>query len=140
MRLIRTAGVNKNLGQTSRTARSDFPVHALTEVDDTRPDSEPPALITETVLSGVEGEGRDVIWVGTVTDEATCRMGVQADHEEESQMVGVPKGLEALLADLVVRSAVHQDHDEEHEVARDTTSLGVVDVQCNFGTNLWKEA
>ena len=114
---IRTAGVNKNLGQTRRTACPDFPPHALTEVDDARPDREPPALIAETVLSGVEGERRNIIWVGTVTDEATGRVGIQADHEEESQMVGVPEGLEALLADLVVRSTVHQDHDEEHEMA-----------------------
>jgi hypothetical protein len=32
-------------------------------------------------------------------------MGVEAQHEDDEQMVGVPKGLEALLADHFVRTA-----------------------------------
>ena len=43
-------------------------------------------------------------------------------------MVSVPEGLERLLADAVVGGGVHQEHAEQHDVAGDTTRLGVVDL------------
>lgn len=57
-------------------------------------------------------------------------MGVQADHEEKREMMCVPERLEALLAHFVVRGCVHDDHDEEHEVASDASGLCVVDLHC----------
>ena len=48
----------------------------------------------------------------------------------------VPEGLETLIADLAVRSCVHEDHNEEHEVPSDTAGLGVVDIKGNFRSNL----
>lgn len=63
-------------------------------------------------------------------------MRVEADHEEKGQVVGVPEGLEALSADLVVRSAVHEDHNEQHKVAGNAARLRVVNVQSNLRTDL----
>lgn len=56
-------------------------------------------------------------------------MGVEPDHEEEREVVRVPESLEALVANLMVGGRVHKDHDEEHEVASDASSLLVVDIK-----------
>ena len=63
-------------------------------------------------------------------------MSVEADHEEEREVVGVPESLEALVPDLVMGGRVHEDHDEEHEMARNTARLRVVDVKCRLRANL----
>lgn len=128
--------MNEDLSETRCPPSPNFPVHTLAEVDDTGPDDEPPAEVSETVLRGIEGERGDIVGVGGITNEATGSVGVKADHEEERQMMGVPEGLEALLANLVVRGGVHQDHDEQHEVTGDTTGLPVMDVQSPFRSNL----
>lgn len=80
------------------------------------------------MLGRVEGEGGDIVWIDGVADEATSGMRIETDHEEECQVVGVPERLKALVAHLVVCCGVHQEHDEEHEVARDGSSLGVMNV------------
>ena len=131
-----TTGVDQNFGKPSCPACPNFSPDPLPEVNDTRPDGEPPALVAETVIRRIEGERLDIVGVGGVTDEASSGMGVQADHEEESEVMRVPEGLEALGADLVVGGGVHEHHNEEHEMTCDTASLGVVDVQSPFRTNL----
>ena len=123
-----TARVDQDLGQTSGSASANFTPDTLSKIDDTRPDSEPPAEISETVLSRVEREGLDVVRINGIPNEATGRVSVKAKHEEESKMMRVPESLEALGADFVVSSGVHQHHDEQHEMASDTTRLGVVDL------------
>lgn len=115
------------LGQACQLAGPDLPVNALSEVDEARPDGEAPAHVTKAVLSAVERERVRVIRKGRVADEAPGSVGVEADHEEEREVVGVPERLEALRADLVVRSRVHQNHDEEHEVTGNAARLGVMD-------------
>lgn len=80
------------------------------------------------MIGGVEWKGWDVIWIDGVPDETARGVGVEGDHEEKCQVVGVPKRLEALLADLVVGSRVHDEHDEQHEMTSDTASLFVVDI------------
>lgn len=64
-------------------------------------------------------------------------MRVETDEEEERKMVGIPEGLETLMADFVVGSGVHQQHDVQQEMTRDTASLSVVDIQCLFRSNLF---
>ena len=56
-------------------------------------------------------------------------MRVEADHKEERQVVSVPERLEALLANFCVGGTVHEDHDEQHDMASDTARLAVVDVK-----------
>lgn len=65
-------------------------------------------------------------------------MRVKTDHEEECEVMGVPEGLEALVAYLMVSGGVHQEHDEEHEMTGDPTSLFVVNVQGRFFADLCK--
>lgn len=58
-----TTGVNQNLGQTSSAPRSDFSVHPLSEVNDSGPDGEPPAHVSQAVFRTVEGERGDVVGI-----------------------------------------------------------------------------
>jgi hypothetical protein len=44
-------------------------------------------------------------------------------------VVRVPEGFETLIAYLVVGGCVHQDHDEEHEMACDAAGLRIVDLK-----------
>lgn len=131
-----TARMDENFRQASGTSCPDFPPDTLAEIEDTGPNDESPALITQAMFSRVKWEGSDVIGVGGVTDEATSGMGVKTDHEEECKMVGIPECFEALCADLVVGGRVHEKHDEEHEVTSDSTRLGIVDLQCDFRSDL----
>ena len=50
--------------------------------------------------------------------------------------MGVPEGLKALLSNLGMRGGIHNDHDEEHEVASDTAGLSVVDLKGGLLSNL----
>ena len=63
-------------------------------------------------------------------------MRIESDHEEECQMVCVPESLEALLANRMVRGAVHDDHDEEHKMAGDASCLGIVDFESRLLADL----
>jgi hypothetical protein len=55
-------------------------------------------------------------------------MGKKANHEEESQVMGVPEHLEALFPNLVVGGGIHQEHDEEHEMTSYATRLSVMNL------------
>lgn len=131
-----TRGVDENLRQPGGAATSVLTVNALTEVEDTGPDGQPPALVTHAELGVIEGEGVCVSGVDGVTNEASGSMGVETDHEEEGEVVGVPESLEALLTNPLVGGGVHEDHDEEHEVTSDSSGLGVVDLEGKLLTNL----
>ena len=88
------------------------------------------------MLGGVEGEGWDVIGFDGVTDETTSRVRVEADHEEERQMMCVPECLEALMTNLVMGCGVHEQHDDEHEVTGDSSWLSIMDVCGCYFTDL----
>lgn len=75
----------------------------------------------------VPGEWRER--VGTVTHETANCVRVKPEDERDKQVVGVPEGLERLLADSVVCSRVHQKHAEKHDMAGDTARLSVMDLQ-----------
>lgn len=111
-------------------------VYAFCNIGESWPNGEPPALVTETVMSGVEGKGRDVVGIDGVADKAAGRVRVEGDEEEEGEMVGVPERLEGLATDCVMCSCVDEEHEEEHGVAGDAASLGVVDVEGSLCTKL----
>ena len=54
------------------------------------------------MLGRVEWESTDIIRFGGVADETSSGVGVQPEHEEESEMVSVPECFKALLPDLLV--------------------------------------
>lgn len=127
--------MDKDLGQTSGPARTNFTPYTFSKVNDTRPDDEPPTQITKAVLRGIEWEARDVVRVDGITDETTSGVGVETEHEEECKVVSIPKGFKALVSDLLVGSRVHYNHDQEHKVACDATRLGVVDLEGGLLAN-----
>lgn len=129
--------MNQNLRETSRLPGANLPPDAFTEINDTRPDDEPPAEVPETVLRRVEREGSNVIRVDGVAHETSSSVSIEADHEKESQVMGVPKCFEALLANLLVRKGIHDHHDEEHEVSRNTTRLCIMNLQRKLFPNFW---
>ena len=63
-------------------------------------------------------------------------MGVQADQPQDSKVVRILKRLEALLPYLDVSTRVHEKHDEEHDMASETSSLSVHNRPCSFLTYL----
>jgi len=130
--------VNKDLGQLRSPPGSVFSVHPLAKVKKTWPDGEPPALVPKTVFRRIEWECRDIIWVNRITNEAASSVRVKPNHEEKCEVMGVPERFEALVTNLVVRGRIHQDHNEQHEVPRDTTRLRIVNLQGNFLTDLCK--
>lgn len=129
----------KNFGQRCCPSSTIFPVHPFAKVDNTRPNGEPPAFVAKTVLRRVEGESISVVRICRVADKAPSGMAVKANEEEEGEVMSVPKSFETLVADLVVCSGIHEDHDEEHEMASYTTSLCIVNLQCILRTNLCKK-
>lgn len=88
------------------------------------------------MIGRVERERGNVVWIDGIADKATGSVCVETDEEEEGEVVSVPKGLEALVADFVVSGCVNEDHDQEHKVASDAASLGVVDVEGILCANL----
>ena len=128
--------MNKDLGQARSTPGPNLTPNPLSKVDNARPDGETPTLVSETVVRRIEGERRNVVRIRRVANEASGGMGVKTDHKEEREVVRVPEGLEALIADLVVGRGVHEDHNEKHEVPGDASCLRVVDVQGNLRTDL----
>jgi hypothetical protein len=121
--------VDKDLGKLSRTAGADLPPDTLEEVDDTGPDDVAPRKIANADIGVVEGEGTGERWQGHTTNEASSGVRVEADHEEERQVVSVPERLKALLANFCMGGTVHDDHDEQHDMASDTARLAVVDIE-----------
>lgn len=128
--------MNENLRQPGCPPSAVFSPHSLAEVCDTWPDNKPPAFIPKTVLCRVEGKHIGVVRLDRVTNEATSGVSVKADHEKECKVMGVPECLEALVADLVVGSSIHEQHDEKHEVSRDTASLSVVNIKGGLLSDL----
>jgi hypothetical protein len=95
-----------NLGLTSA---ADFTVEAIHEVKTTAYKFPSPTLVTNAV-------GPEIIMVerreirSSVTNEAASSVRVHAEQEGNEEVVSVPKRLEGLLADPVVRSGVDQQH------------------------------
>ena len=128
--------MNENFGKTSCAPRPDLAPDAFTKVQNAWPNSETPALVSETVFCPIEREGGDILRVGSVAHEASCSVGIEPDHKEKREVMRVPERLEALCTDLVMSGGVHEDHDKQHEVACDAASLLVVDVESVLRTNL----
>lgn len=88
------------------------------------------------MLCGIEGERGDVLRICRIADEATSGVGIETDHEKESEMMSVPESLETLVANFMMSGSVDEKHYKEHEVPSDTASLGVMDVKGRFRANL----
>ena len=133
------ARVNNNLVELRRTPGPELTIHTLAKVNDTWPDGEAPALVSQTVLCRVEGERVGIIWVGGISDEATSCVCVETDHPEEGEVMGVPESLEALVSDLPVSRGIDEDHDKQHEMTGYASSLRVVNIQRGLLADLCRK-
>jgi hypothetical protein len=114
---------------------SDLSVHTFDEIESTSPELPTPAFITD----AVRPEIFRVKWrkrLNGVTNKASCGMGVESEQEWNEQMMGVPERLERLLANLMVRSGVHEKHAKEHDMACDASSFCVVNLDSGGFPNL----
>lgn len=134
-RALLTIRVPDDTGDLGLAHSADLAVQPLHEVEAARPQFPPPTQVTDAMLPVlVAGEWREA--VGCVADEAADCMGVQGEEEGDEKMVHVPKRLERLLPDPVVRRRVHEEHAEEHDMASDATRLSIVDLQSRHRANL----
>ena len=88
------------------------------------------------MLCRIERESWDVVGVNGIADEAASGMSVQANHEEERQMMGIPERFEALVTNLVVCGRVHEQHNKEHKMTSDSSGLGEVNIQSGLLADL----
>ena len=63
-------------------------------------------------------------------------MGVEGEKERYEEVVGVPERFVGLLAYSNVRGREHHEHAEQHDMTRNTASLGVVDLHSGLGSYL----
>lgn len=124
-----------NAGDLGGATSPNFAVQALHQVNAASEHFPSPTLVTDAVLpEDLASKWRES--VRRVTDETSDSMRVHSYDERDKEVVGVPERLERLLADPVVSSRVHEQHAEEHDMASDTTGLGVVDLDRKHRSNL----
>lgn len=110
--------------------------YSLPEIQYPGPDRKPPALVPQAMIRTIEREICLKVWGRRVPYETACGMRVERDHEEERQVMRVPKRLKALGADFMMGSAVHDEHKEDHEMSSYSSRLGVVNLQCQLRSEL----
>ena len=120
--------MNENPGKTSSAPCTNFSIYALAKVNEKRPNSESPTLVTKAEFGIVKRERIYVLWVDRIAHKATSGMGIESHQEEESKVVGVPEHLKCLMTDLMMSSRIHQEHDEKHKVSCYASRLGVVNL------------
>jgi hypothetical protein len=75
------------------------------------------------------------IWLGRVTDEASCGMGIQRQDEDERKMMRIPKRFERLLTNGCVRGGIHQEHAQQHHMPGNPTSLSIMNLESRDGSS-----
>ena len=124
-----------NAGDLGLTHGADLAVQPLEEIEGTGPQFPSPAKITDTMRPVLIARKRRVSF-GRVSDETANRVRVQSEEKRNKEVVHVPKRLERLLSDTMVRCCVHQEHAQEHDVTGNTTGLDVVDLHRRHWANL----
>jgi hypothetical protein len=130
-----TVWMTNNLDNLGLAPAANLTVQTVGEVETTTYKLPSPALVTDAVRPEVLlVEGRE--GGGSVTDEAAGSVRVHAEQERDEEVVSVPKGLERLLAYPGMGSRVDQQHAEQHDMAGDTTSFGVVNLESDLRSYL----
>lgn len=131
--------MDDDLGELSRATGTDLPPDALEEVDDTGPNGKTPGEVAKADFWVVEGEGLSEPWLCGTTNEAPSSVCVEADHEEERQVMSIPECLKTLPTDFHMRGGIHEDHNEQHYMASDTSRLAIVHIDRIFRTYFYKQ-
>lgn len=134
-RAVRTIRMTDNLHNFCLSAAADLTVQTIHQVQTTSKEFPSPTFVANAVVPEVGTSKRRMSGSG-VTDEAAGGMRVHPQQERNEEVVSVPESLERLLPDPVVCCGVHEQHAEQHDMASDATSLGVVDLKSNLRSNL----
>jgi hypothetical protein len=127
--------VTDNLDNLGLSPTADLAVQTVAKIETATDKLPSPAFVANAV-------GPEVLLVkwgevgNSVTDEAAGCMCVHAEQEWNEEVVSVPESLKRLLSDPVVGGGVDQEHAKQHDVAGDTTSLGVMDFESNLRSYL----
>lgn len=73
--------------------------------------------------------------LNAIPDETTSRMGVHGQQERDEKVVRVPERFVALLPYLRVRRGEHEQHAKQHDMARNTTGLHVMNLHSGFSSH-----
>lgn len=124
-----------NLDNLGLAPAADLTIQTVTEVKTTSDELPTPAFVTNAMGPEVLlVKGREDL--SCVTHETVGSVRVHAEQERDEKVVGVPESLERLLTNPVVSSRVDQQHAEQHDVSGNSTSLGVVNLECNLRADL----
>lgn len=86
------------------------------------------------VPEAVSGERGDGLFC--IPHKAPSGVRVESQEERHEQMVGVPEGLEGLLANAMMGGRVHEHHAEEHDMASDSAGLSEVHLHRSVRADL----
>lgn len=75
-------------------------------------------------------------WLRCVSHEAPCSVCIHREKEYYEKVMSIPECFIRLLTDLLVRSRIHQEHAEQHDMAGDAACLGIVYLNGGFGSDL----
>jgi hypothetical protein len=127
--------MTNDLDNLGFTPTADFTVETVDEVETAADKLPSPALVTNAVSPEVVlVEGRKV-GHGVTNETARC-VRVHSEQERNEKMMGVPESLKRLLSNPVVGSRVNQQHAEQHDVSSNTTSFGVMNLECDLRSDL----
>jgi hypothetical protein len=141
-----TVWVSDDFCDFSLPSGADLSVKPLKQVKSTGPERKPPGLISDAVLP----ENRSCEWrkwFHGISHKAPGGMGVKPKHEDNEEMMCVPKRLKALLTDFGVCTdmlltrlssslrtgenirGVHEHHAEQHDMSSYSARLGIMNIQ-----------
>jgi len=124
-----------HLDDLGRSASTDLAIKSLNQVQSASDQFPSPSLVAETVVP----ERSACKWryrLHSVSDKAASGMSIKSQEEWYKQMMRVPKRLERLLSNLLMRGRVHEHHAEKHHMASDASGLLVMDLDSCLGAHL----
>lgn len=124
-----------DLGDDGVMSRSKFAVESFEEVQCGCDKLPSPSFVPETMvpefLARKWGDG-----VRCIAHEAAGGVGVEGQHEGNEEMMCVPEGLKCLLSNAMVRGCIDQHHAEKHDMPRDATRSGKVNLDSQLVANV----
>jgi hypothetical protein len=127
--------VTDDLDDLGLSPAADLAVQTVAEIETTTDKLPSPAFVANAVGPEVLLVERREVGNGVAYEAAGC-MCVHAEQERDKEVVSVPESLKRLLSDPMVGGGVDQEHAKQHDVAGDTTSLGVMDLESNLRSYL----
>lgn len=71
-----------------------------------------------------------------IAHETAGSVGVESQHEGDEEVMRVPECLKCLLSNAMVRGCIDQHHAQKHDMPRDTTCSGKVNLDSQLVANV----